>query len=241
MNSAEAKKILILYRPGIDEQDPDVRAALKVVETDPELRQWLEEHKRFQAAVRSKFQEIAVPGDLRERILAKKKIVRPSFASPRAMLLASAALIIFFAVIAVLFKPKASDRFTDYEGRMVRGALREYRMDLVTNDLAQIRLAMAARGAPSQFRLPKGLSKLPVVGGGALKWHSNPVTMVCFDRGDKKMLFFFVLSRSAVKDSPALKPELTHISRLQSASWTEGDNVYVLAGPEESNFLQKYL
>ncbi|MDB6028283.1 MAG: hypothetical protein JWM68_4506 [Verrucomicrobiales bacterium] len=241
MNHAEAKKALALYRPGIDDKDPEIREALQVANADPELRQWLAEHKRFQAAVRGKFQEIPVPASVRERILAKKKIVRPTFPSRQTLWLASAALVLFFAVIAVLFKPNGSNRFADYESRMVRGALREYRMDLVTSDLAQIRLAMASRGAPSQFSLPKGLSKLSVVGGGALKWRSNPVTMVCFDRGDKQMLFLFVLSRSAVKDSPAPKPEITRISRLQSASWTEGEQIYVLAGPEEAGFVQKYL
>jgi hypothetical protein len=241
MTSLEAKRILSIYRPGIDEQDPDVREALLVVEKDVELRDWLNQHKRFQTSVQDKFQEIPVPTGLRERILSEQKIVRPEFRSRRRLLIGIAALVIAFIGLSIVFRPGGADRFADYESRMVRGALREYRMDVVSSDLARVRLAMASRGAPSEFPLPKGLTKLAVVGGGALKWRNNPVTMVCFDRGDKQMLFLFVLNRSAVKGAPAKDPSTGRVSRLQTASWTEGDNVYVLAGPEEQNFAQKYL
>ncbi len=241
MTHLEAKRTLSIYRPGIDDNDPEVREALCLLETDSELKAWFEEHQRFQNTVRTKFQKIAVPTRLRSRILAEQKVVRPSFFSKSNIAIAIAAAIILFIGIGVLFHSRTSDHFADYESRMVRGALREYRMDLVTNDLAQIRLSMASRGAPSEFFIPKGLSNLRVVGGGALKWRSNPVTMVCFDRGDKQMLFFFVLDRTAVKDFPAQTPAIRKISRLQSASWTKGDKVYVLAGPEDPNFAQKYL
>ena len=240
MTHAEAKQILLLYRPGIDDNEPEIREALRFAETDAELKAWLEGHKEFQRAAKQKFQKISVPENLRTKILTQQKIVRPQFAF-RNVALAIAAIVVLFLGLTVLFYPKNSNRFAEYESRMVRGVLREYHMDLVTNDLSQIRLSMAAHGAPSEFALPRGLEKLQVVGGGALKWRSNPVTMVCFNRGDGQMLFFFVLDRAAVKDSPEKTPQIRTINRLQSASWTRGDKIYVLAGPEEPNFAQKYL
>ncbi len=240
MTPSEAKQILELYRPGIDDNDLQVREALSIAEQDAELRVWLEHHKQMQATLREKFRGIAVPSNLRTKILTKNKVLRPQFGSPRLLWIAAAASVVLLIGVAIFWQPGGSNQFAEYQNRMVRGALREYRMDLLTNDLAQVRLSMASRGAPSEFSLPNGLSRLQVVGGGALKWRNNPVTMVCFDRGDKQMLFFFVLDRLAVKDAPAAKPRLTRISKLQTLSWSDGDKVYILAGPDEKNF-EKYL
>ena len=124
---------------------------------------------------------------------------------------------------------------------MVSEAQREYRMDLVTNDMQQVRQFMASRGAPADYHVTRGLERLQLTGGGRLTWRSNPVAMVCFDRGDKQMLFLFVMKRSAVKDPPPETPQLTKVRQMLAASWTRGDNTYVLAGPEEADFAKKYL
>jgi hypothetical protein len=123
---------------------------------------------------------------------------------------------------------------------MVGEARREYSMDLVTNDMRQVREFMARRGAPADYSLPRGLARCQLTGGGRLTWRSNPVTMVCFDRGDKQMLFLFIMKRSAVKDPPPERPRLARVSQMLTASWTRGDNTYVLAGPEEADFVEKY-
>jgi hypothetical protein len=89
--------------------------------------------------------------------------------------------------------------------------------------------------------MTQGLERLQLTGGGRLTWRSNPVAMVCFDRGDKQMLFLFVMKRSAVKDPPPETPQLARVNQMVTASWSRGDNTYVLAGPEEADFLKKYL
>jgi hypothetical protein len=241
MNREQAKQVLSLYRPGVDTQDSEVRAALDLAQSDPELLTWYQTHQTFQQTVRTKLRGLSAPDALRQRIKAESKTVRPRFGVPGVYLLAAAAVVIAFLGLALFFPRGTANRFADYQSRMVRGVLREYRMDLVTNDLAQIRLSMASRGAPSEFNLPAGLAKLKVVGGGALKWRNNAVTMVCFDRGDNQMLFFFVMDRTAVKDAPTGNPVVQQINRLQSVSWTNGNNVFVLAGPEDSDLVKKYL
>jgi len=114
-------------------------------------------------------------------------------------------------------------------------------MDLVTNDMQQVRKFMASRGAPADYDLTQGLGHLQLTGGGRLTWRSQPVTMVCFDRGDKQMLFLFVMKRTAVKDPPPETPRLAKVRQMLTASWTHDDNTYVLAGPEEADFVKKYL
>ena len=124
---------------------------------------------------------------------------------------------------------------------MVSGALREYGMDIKTNDMRVVRQELASRGAPADYVVPRGLGRLRLTGGGRLTWRSNPVGMVCFNRGDNQMLFLFVLKRSALKDPPPATPRLAKVNELLTASWTQGDETYVLAGPEEADFVQKYL
>ena len=64
--------------------------------------------------------------------------------------------------------------------------------------------------------------------------------MVCFNRGDNQMLFLFVLDHSAVKDPPPAVPKLSKVNKMVTASWTGDGKTYLLAGPEEADFVRKY-
>jgi hypothetical protein len=246
--SSEAKEILLLYRPGTaDTADPQIAEALELARRDPELGRWFEQHSAFQKTMRAKFQQIEVPAHLKASLLIRgavaPKILPPQawWRSPIWLTTAAAAVVLLLGVVGVWRKPRVPDRFANYQARMVSQALREYRMDLVTNDMRQIRQFMADRGAPDDYQVPQGLEHLQLTGGGLLTWRSHPVSMVCFDRGDKQMLFLFVMKRSAIKDPPLEAPQVSKVSQMLTVSWTRGDNTYVLAGPEEAGFLQKYL
>jgi hypothetical protein len=246
LNSSEAREILLLYRPGTaDAAEPQMAEALEMARQDPELGRWFEQHRAFQKAMRAGFQQIEVPAHLKISLLTQKPAQQksipphPWWRSP--VWLAAAAVVLLLGLAGAWLKPRPANRFANYQSRVVSEAQREYRMDLVTNDMRQIRQFMASRGAPADYDVARGLEHLQLTGGGRLTWRSNPVTMVCFDRGDKQMLFLFVLKRSAVKDPPPASPQLARVNQMLTASWTHGDNTYVLAGPEEADFLEKYL
>jgi hypothetical protein len=241
VNSDEAKRILVLYRPrGDGADDSEFAEAIEQTKRDPELRKWFERHCAFQAAAAAKFQQIEVPADLKQAIL-DGKIMRLPFWTRRPVWLAAAAAIVLFVGLSMIwFKPRPQNRSSDFASRMARMVLREYRMDIITNDLNQIRRYHATNGAPSDYVLTQRLQQLPVTGAGALRWQGNPVSMVCFDRGDKAMLFLFVIKRSATKDAPPA-PQLAMVSSLATATWSEGDNVYMLTGTDDSDLLRKYL
>jgi hypothetical protein len=247
VNRSEAQRVLLLYRPGTAETgDPEVMEALDLARRDPELGRWFEQHRSFQKAMGARFREIEVPAHLRTSILAQAQtqelIVNRPRVWQRKPLWLAAALTVVFACLAVLWlRPHPTNQFANYRARMVSGALREYQMDIKTNDMRMVRQDLASRGAPSDYVVPPGLERLRLTGGGRLTWRTNPVAMVCFDRGDRQMVFLFVLDRSAVKDPPPTTPRLHKVNELLTASWTQGDKTYVLAGPEEAGFLQKYL
>jgi hypothetical protein len=140
-----------------------------------------------------------------------------------------------------LLRAPSPNRLANLEARMVSGALREYSMDIVTHSMPAVRKVLSEKGAPADYELTPGLERLQLTGGGVLRWRGNPVGMVCFDRGDKQMLFLFVLDRSAVKDPPPETPQLNRVRELVSASWSRGNKMYILAGPEDPDFTRKYL
>ncbi len=246
MNSADAKKVLILYRPGLaDEQDPEIAEALAVTRTDPELATWFRQHCEFQETMRRSLRQLAPPADLKARILASRKVVPLPVAfwrRPATRWMAAAAVVLLLAGGGALFnRPASYERFALYQSRMVASAVRDYHMDVHTSDMARLREHLAAGGAPADYLVPEGLRSRKLTGGGVLKWRGHPVSMVCFDRGDKEMVFLFVTDRSAVKDPPPAQPQVSQVADQVSVSWTSGDKIYTLAGPEEPGFVKKYL
>jgi hypothetical protein len=245
MTQSEAREILLLFRPGTaDDAEPQMREALALARQDRELGLWFEQHCALQAALRDKFRQIPVPAQLRERLLAAPKVIRVQVWWQKPVWLAAAAAVALLLSLAALWmRPSPPDRFANYQARMVSTALREgsYQMDVVTNDMREVRQFLAGKGAPADYDVAPGLGRLQLTGGGALRWRSHPVSMVCFDRGDKQMLYLFVMDRSAVKDPPAETPQLTKVNRVVTASWSRGNKTYVLAGPEEAGFPGKYL
>jgi hypothetical protein len=247
VNRAEAQRILLLYRPGTAESgEPEMLEALELARRDSELGRWFEQHRAFQKAMHGKFRQIEVPAHLRTSILAAAQVPKSVTTQPRrswrSPLWFAAGAVVLLALLAGLWlRPHAANQFANFRVRMVSGALREYGMDIKTSDMRLVRQELASRGAPSDYVVPRGLKRLRLTGGGRLTWRSNPVGMVCFNRGDNQMLFLFVLKRSALKDPPPATPRLAKVNELLTASWTQGDETYVLAGPEEADFMQKYL
>ena len=246
MNSHQAKAILLLYRPGTrDADDPEVAEAIQYARQDPELSKWFAQHQAFQVAMRAKFREIPAPERLKAALKASHKIVRPVVFWQRPLWLAAAA--IFMALLGLsLFwlRPSVPDRFNHYRETMASYVERSYGMDITTKDPNQLRNFIATNGAPADYSLTQGLSNLPLKGGGLLRWRGNPVSMVCFDHGTGSTLFLFVMKSSSLKDPPPsepLKAEFAQIHGLMTASWTKGEDTYVLAGPAERDFVQKYL
>jgi hypothetical protein len=246
MTRSEAKRILELCRP-CDRRstDPEVREALDLVRQDPELKQWFDQQTRVEEVLREKFRSIAVPEGLRERLLAQQKIVRPRFTFGTTQWLQLAAcLVVLIGVVVGLTQYGLRSRepkFSQFESRMVRSALREYKMEILTDDMGKLRGWMEARNAPANFQVPEGLAKLKLTGGGVLHWQNHPVSMACFDRGDKQMLFLFVMDKNVLADPPAGAPQTDQIKKLATVAWSDADKTYLLAGPTDEQSLRKYL
>jgi hypothetical protein len=254
MTREEAKKILSLYRPwSADAQDAEFAGALTLARQDAELGRWLEEHCAAQTTIRARLQTITPPAGLKEQILSERP--KPVFVIRQrkpAVLVGAFALALALGLASYWLLQEAGDTdqpsFANYRSRMVRSSLRSYGMDLETNNATEIRSYLAQHQARADYVLPHPLAETTPTGCGVLRWQGHRVTMVCFHSGrplppgEKTDLFLFVMDRSAAPDAPDTRiPKIEQVNRMITASWSEGDTIYLLAAPGDETFLRKYL
>lgn len=241
MNSSDARKILIACRPGTDDlRDPAVAAALELARRDPELQAWWEQQQAFQHSARESFRGVRPPGHLRDKILARAKIIEvPRWRCPVA-LSAAAAIVLLIAVVAVWQKPSRENSFQTFRSRMVGNVLRQYSMTIQTNDMAEIRRHLDAANAPANYVLPQNLAQLPAIGAGVLSWQDQRVSMLCLDSGAQGTVFVFVVNASSVKGAPVQR-DFAPVKSMATVSWTEDGKTYVLAGSGSEDGLRRQL
>jgi hypothetical protein len=252
VNHDEAKNILLLYRHGTtDADDPQIAGALALAERDQELKDWLVKHCARQFVLREHFRRVSAPAGLKEQILseqaAQEKMIywRPKFA-----LAAVAALVLLVTLTPFWFSHRGhDDTLAIYQNQMAGAALRGYAMDLTTNDPVQIRIYLAQNHAPSDFTWPETLKQEASLAGCAVEgWQGVKVSMICFRTanvsvtGGQSNLWLFVVDRAAVRGSPAgTAPQFSKVNRLATATWTQGDKLYLLGTDGDEQALKKYL
>jgi hypothetical protein len=254
MTINEAKEILQLYRPGTeDADDPQVAEALALAESNPELSLWLEMHIACQEAMRAKLRQISPPAGLKEQILSEHA------ASPRAVprppvlsyAVAALAILLLGALVFVWLprrSPTSANSLAMFQREMVSIALRSYPMDLHTNNASGIRAYLTQKSAPANFTLPAGLQKTPVVGCAVELWQGASVSLVCFRTGkplapgSEADLWLFVADRASVKNLAATTTtQFAKISKVITATWSQGDKLYLLGGFGNEADLKPYL
>ncbi len=235
MDSTEAKRILIAYRSEFDQPpDPEVAAALELAQADPELRIWLAQMQEFHRAMRADLRSIPVPSGLKARLLTQQKKVIPLWRRPE-VLLAAACLTVGLFLSILFLRPQPEDEsFGGFRSRMVSFALREYRMDILTNNATVVRQFLKEHGAPADYALTPGLQARPVKGGARLAWHTNPVGMVCFNLPKNETLYMFVMDKTAIQtnDLPGAEPVLAPVHGIMTASWSRAGRVYLVAAAD---------
>ena len=251
MNHDEAKNILLLYRHGTaDADDPQIAEALALAERDPELKDWLVVHCARQFVLRERFRQITAPAGLKEQIISEQAAQhRRALHRGNWVPAAFATLMLLAATIAFWFSQRGhDDTLAIYQNRMVGVALRGYAMDLLTNNPEPIRTYLAQNHAPADFVLPAALQKTALSGCAVEGWQDAKVSMICFRTGKplapggQSDLWLFVVDRASVRGSPAgSSPQFSKVNRLVTATWTEGDKLYLLGTEGDEQTLKQYL
>jgi hypothetical protein len=250
MTRDEGKNILLLYRPGTaDAEEPEIAEALALAKQDAELSRWLERHCAQQEILREKFKQIPVPAGLKEQIISEHGAHATVVWNRLIAILSAAAVIVAVIGLTSLWsRPQSDDKFANYRSRMVSMALRGYSMDFESGDLTQIRTYLAQQKAPVDYSLPNGLQKISATGCAIENWQGAKVAMICFHTGrplppgEKNDLWLFVVDRASVKNSPRdSSPQFTKVNKLITATWTEGDKLYLLGTAGNEQTIQRYL
>lgn len=258
MNRDEAKQILLLYRPGTaDADDPEVAAALALAKDDPELSRWLAEHNARQTALREKFRQIPVLAGLKEQIISEQA-AKSRAASRRNKIVgvaAVAAVLISLLVLAHSFWPfggnsngELANTLDNYKSQMTAATMSGYSMNLLSSDSGKIQAYLAGAQAPSDYVLPAGMKNVATMGCAVELWRNSKAAMICFRTGKPLPhdqvgdLWLFVVDRAAVKDAPdSSAPEFAKVNGLMTATWTQGDKLYLLSTEGDESDIKKFL
>ena len=253
MKTEEAKKILLLYRPGTrDAEDPQIAAALEVARKDLELSSWLDQHIERQQQLRQCFRSLPIPPGLKEQIISEGVTRKAEPRSDLKKVLALVTVILVFGVIAVSqlwHRSPKDDPLKLFRNHLTSMALHGYGMDLLTNSPVAIRDFLAEKQCPADYVVPSRLEPVAVVGCAVEVWQNEKVSMICFRTGKPRPLgqesdlWLFVAKRTSVGNAPQPgEQKILSDGQAVSIVWTKGDAVYMLATPgEDAAELRKYL
>jgi hypothetical protein len=250
MDSRQAREILLLYRPdSTDAADPLVAEALEVVKRDAELAAWFEQHCAVAAAIRGKLRSVPVPPGLKRQIILGRAEHERIAAFPRLLrnLAAAAAVLVLAAILWANLDVVHENTFATFRKRMSRKVLDGYYMETNLVDQAQIRQFFQARNTPVDYVMTRPMQDLPALGASVFKFYNQDVELLCLydgvmTNGVTNGLWLFIAAKSTFRDPPpAGKTLFGSVDKLQTAGWTAGDKLYLLAAFGDEQSLKKYL
>jgi hypothetical protein len=247
MDNREAKFILNAYRPGgQDASDPLFAEALEQARRDPVLQRWFSESIAFDTTMTEKLRATEVPPDLRENILAGVKVSRP-LRSPF-IKWAIAAALISIAVLGSLIWHEArklsglapwQNQALDVVSSLVRN---ELSFDAQSHNPGELVAWLRANHAPAAKALPQDLDRLESLGCKTFSWNGIPISVICFKRQDGGLIHLVTANASGARDRALKgKAEFLQQGHWATATWREGEVVYMLALEGSRDQLRAYL
>jgi len=241
MDDREAKFILNAYRPGgQDASDPRFAEALEQARRDPLLERWFSEAIAFDTTMTEKLRATEVPAGLRETILAGVKVSRP-LRSPFVKWAIAAALI-SMAIVGFLIwheprKPSGLAGWQNHALHVVSSLVRhESSFDAQSRNADELLAWLRVNDAPAAQTLPQELEKLESLGCKTFSWNGIPVSVICFTRPDGGLIHLVATNAVApIRRTTKGEPELAQQGQWATATWREGDKIYMLAmeGPRD--------
>lgn len=257
MDNDQARFILAAARAnGADAADPKVAEALAQAQRDPELARWLAEERAFDAAIMRKLQAKEPPADLRARIVAGAQATRPASrpASRRWWIgIAAAAAVVLLAASALLWRRTVPNLpgseiatrppLTDWHQSCL--AIFDdpgFALDRMGAEYPPIEAFLLERGTRVLPEVPFIADALGLVGCKALTWRDQPVSFLCFRRGDGELVHLFVVPRGTADESSlASGPARGRVGPFATVSWIQGDLVALVASKMPADQLDALL
>ncbi len=255
MNREQAKQWLSAYVEGMDlGSEQNLREALRLAETDPELRDWWHHQQEMDQRMRAALADVPVPDGLEQVLLTSVGAgpvspgVPAGFMRWRGWILAAAALLVLglgtFLFLrnneALVQDLQASvsgtsedsfDQFRDGMAYYIRKVY--FQLDHKSDQLPSIEDWLQNHDTPAFGNLPGQLAALPTLGCKQLEWRGQKVSLVCFNTRDGKIVHLFILDREGA--DPDQFRDIATVARssgLETGGWLTPDKVYLLVGSD---------
>ena len=246
MDLEEAKYLLQSYRPsGKDADDPHFSEALALTQSNPELQGWFARQQGISRAIESKFKEIPVPKDLRNRILTGQ-IEREN---PRQWTfghtLAAAAIVLILltpiAYFANRFEASGPQTFAAMKIDMGNYLSRFFVLEMQSSQIDEIQGYLQDEQNFPSFEVPDTLAKYPGIGCQLIDWHDENIALICFNV-DGEVVHLFVLEPTSL-DTKSIGsiPEFEQIDRWATYTWTDKSRAYFVSTLGNKAFLTRVL
>jgi len=237
VNRAEAKLELDATTLRPQDASPEARAML---ENDLELAAWHEKRSAFDEAVAEAF-AAAIPAGLRESILqaAKKPAKRPlRWVLPTFISVAAAV-----ALGWTLFWPVSGDMPAWQADSLAAVTKVQYGMskvDHMSRDFEAIKKLLAADQSPTPIRLPGTVGSMPVIACKRIQVAGRAASIICFEIHPGKEAHLVVVDNTGLSDlPPQLQPQFKNSKNWNMASWSDGQQTFLLATTADEAALKK--
>ncbi len=248
MDNREAKFILSAYRPnGQDSSDPHFGDALAQARRDPILQHWFEDSVALDSAMTELLHAVPAPADLRENILAGAKLNRASHWKKRFVKWAIAAVLMLGASVGLLIWHNAQlTRLAGWQTQaleVISSLVRsESKFDAQSSHRDELVTWLRTNNAPAAEKVPDKIDKLTSLGCKTFSWNGTPVSVICFTRPDGGLIHLVTANVPARStDLSKTAPQFVQHDEWATATWREGDKIYMLALEGSSNQLRGYL
>ncbi|MGC1481525.1 MAG: hypothetical protein WA771_13570 [Chthoniobacterales bacterium] len=196
----------------------------------------------FDEVIAQKLAEITPPEGLRVRLLKQQSAdaAVPIEATAGAWWsrggTAIAAAVALALVVAAIY---LGDRSANDGGDSVAAAGADFAeffesgltLDLMTEDLPEVRAWYAARNDGVGFELPSALEGLPPVGCREIEWRGHLGALICFRLKDGQLAHMVVMPREAFTDPPESERRVSRVGDWEQEVWSEGGSTYLLYAP----------
>lgn len=245
MDKYKARFVLQSIRPdGADAAEPEFVEALEVAQSDPELGPQFAAEQALDRVIASKLASLPVPDGLCDSILARAEVSRSVGRRRFVQRLALAASVALLATVAAVWWSNArrAVSFDSYRQEMVGRLDGRIQLSFTSQQADELQQWLAQTRGVTGLEIPTGLKHLSAIGCRTWTWNDRPAGLICFLLEGGQAVHLLVISRAAVPNPPRpAEPEVLHVGNWETASWTQGENVYVLAGKLDRAALEKLL
>ena len=249
MKIERAKELLSgnARNPG-EELEKEITEALEMLESSPELQDWMETQEQMDPILKNAINQAPIPDGLEEELLATVGVkVKPIRTSRWLGWGSAVAAIILFGIVIFRVTPqgerviqeiqvKASgispDSFNQFRDGMAYYVRKVYfQLDHVTKDINSIENWLIDNDAPVFEAIPGELLALNPIGCKELKWQGKDVSLVCFHTEDGNIIHLFIMERSTADSGAFSDIRSVAVSHdLETGGWVSDEKVYLLVG-----------